>query len=97
MPRPKNPGRQFYGWKSRNLFNKLREEHEHLIWFQVFNEFYKDIRDELNGKFLIDSTLGREGKFQMDFISNNIQQEPILQKTCFFAADSPINWDYSFL
>ena len=40
----------------------------HRLIFQVFSEIYKSISRNQTGTFLIDSTVGRSAKFQMDFI-----------------------------
>ena len=44
-------------------------------YFQVFSEVYKDVSGNKEGTFLIDKTVGRNAKFQMDFIpADRIQQ-----------------------
>ena len=48
------------------------EEADKKIIFQVFNENYRNIVGQLRGNFYIDSTIGREAKIRMDFISDKI-------------------------
>ena len=39
-----------------------------MVFQQVFSEVYKNVNENLTGSFVIDKTLGRNAKFQMDYI-----------------------------
>ncbi len=39
-----------------------------MIFQQVFSEVYKEVNGNLTEAFVIDKTLGRNAKFQMDYI-----------------------------
>ncbi len=49
-----------------------------MLKLQVFSETYKTIKGNVEGTFLIDSTLGRNAKFQMDFITTNFEKISII-------------------